>query len=70
MEKLKKITVRSTSMNGKVIQGWRPCPLTLKEQNDLLDKHGPEGLYILAEALIKLADKDVAVALEQCKLDK
>ena len=34
--------------------------------NALLDKYGPEGLYMIANKLKELADEDMRNALDQC----
>ena len=34
--------------------------------NTLLDKYGPEGLYLIADKLKEIADEDVRNALDQC----
>jgi hypothetical protein len=34
--------------------------------DEILSQYGPEGSYILANALIKAADEDMRLALEEC----
>jgi hypothetical protein len=34
--------------------------------NALLDKYGPEGLYMIADKLKELADEDMRNVLDQC----
>ena len=39
-------------------------PSDPKSVNELLSKHGPEGLYEIAGVLLKAADEDVSSALK------